>query len=299
MAFPNDTPFILSSAAPAGEGLDAATILTGQGGLVASIGSGVTIVSTQDPLNSIAALPGNSSPSGIICYKSSTHQVVTRILANSTTTSVTNDDGSGANLQVNVIPNSTTQNIAVLQNGNLVSENVYPALNFIQGAGIGLVITENSGQQRWDVTISSSGGGGGIETINGTPNQITAISSGLGAIVTLSLASPFVVLASNTTAIAIAPQIGYVPMNASTRVVLTLPTTIAAGSVFRVSGFGAAGWQIAQNSGQSIYFGNQNTTLGTGGSLASTNAKDCVEIVCVVADTTFLVVSSVGNITYV
>ena len=41
------------------------------------------------------------------------------------------------------------------------------------------------------------------------------------------------------------------------------------------------------------------TTTGTGGYLESTHSKDSVELVCVVADTGWSVISSVGNITVV
>ena len=81
--------------------------------------------------------------------------------------------------------------------------------------------------------------------------------------------------------------------------VLTLPTSCPAGTIIRVAGFTATSWQIAQNSGQRIFFGAQATTSGTGGSISSTNARDAVEMVCVVANTSFLVLSSVGNITFV
>ena len=80
---------------------------------------------------------------------------------------------------------------------------------------------------------------------------------------------------------------------------MTLPTTIAAGTILRVVGFGATGWTIIQSAGQQIYMGNQSTTLGAGGSLASTNAYDNVELLCVVANLTFVVLSGVGNITVV
>jgi hypothetical protein len=92
---------------------------------------------------------------------------------------------------------------------------------------------------------------------------------------------------------------GYIPTDASTRVVFTLPSSAAQGSVVRVVGSGAAGWQIAQAASQLINFGTVVTTTGTGGSLASTDDKDCVELVCIVVNTTWVVVSAVGNITYV
>lgn len=88
---------------------------------------------------------------------------------------------------------------------------------------------------------------------------------------------------------------GYIGNNAA-GVTFTLPGTSSVGDVFRVTGLQAS-WTIAQNAGQTIYFGNQATTTGAGGSLASTNARDVVELVCVVANNDFQVISSIGNIT--
>lgn len=92
---------------------------------------------------------------------------------------------------------------------------------------------------------------------------------------------------------------GYIANNAGT-CVLTLPTTAAVGNVIRVTGINnATGWQIAQNAGQTIHFGTVNTTAGAGGSLTSSATRDSVELVCVVANTDWNVLSSVGNITVV
>ena len=91
---------------------------------------------------------------------------------------------------------------------------------------------------------------------------------------------------------------GYIANNAAL-VTITIPTTAAVGDVVRVTGKGAGGWKIAQNASEIIHFLGTNTTTGTGGSLASTGTYDGVEIVCVVANTEWVVASSMGNITIV
>lgn len=90
----------------------------------------------------------------------------------------------------------------------------------------------------------------------------------------------------------------YIANNGS-QVVLTLPTTAAVGKIVRVVGKGAGGWKIAQNASEIIHFGSADTTTGTGGYLESAHRRDAVELVCVVADTEWNVISSQGNITYV
>lgn len=88
--------------------------------------------------------------------------------------------------------------------------------------------------------------------------------------------------------------------NKASALVLTLPTVAAVGDLFEVTGINTAlGWQIAQNANQQIFFGNVSTTLGAGGSLASSAIRDGVRLVCVVANLSFNVIYSIGNITVV
>src|SRR5690554_3747116 len=91
---------------------------------------------------------------------------------------------------------------------------------------------------------------------------------------------------------------GYVANNAGL-VVLTLPLTAAFGTVIRVAGKGAGGWLIAQNAGQTIHFGVVDTSTGAGGSLASTDQYDAVELLCTEADTDWTVLSVIGNLTVI
>lgn len=96
----------------------------------------------------------------------------------------------------------------------------------------------------------------------------------------------------------IAPNTGYIADNAAL-CTLTLPATAAQGTVFRIAGNGAGGWLLAQNASQTVKFGNVATTAGVGGSLASTDAGDALECLCVVANNTWRVLSAVGNLTVV
>lgn len=97
---------------------------------------------------------------------------------------------------------------------------------------------------------------------------------------------------------AFAVNTGYI-MNNAALVTGTLPATAAVGDIIEVVGEGVGGWLVAQNASQEIRFGDVVTTNGVGGSLASTNAGDSIRLVCITANTTFRVISSVGNITYV
>jgi hypothetical protein len=88
---------------------------------------------------------------------------------------------------------------------------------------------------------------------------------------------------------------GYV-VNSASLVTLTLPATASINGIIRVVGVGAGGWLIEQLADQQIHFGNLSTTVGVTGSVASVHDRDAVELICVVADDEWQVISSVGNL---
>lgn len=138
---------------------------------------------------------------------------------------------------------------------------VQSLLNLAAGSNITLT-DEGDGT----VTIDASGGGGGITWAEVTGTSQTA-----------------------------SVDTGYILNNVGL-VTLTLPSTAAVGSVVRVAGKGAGGWRIAQNSGQTIHFGTEDTTTGTSGNLSSTEQYDAIELLCITANTDFVVLSVQGNI---
>jgi len=91
-----------------------------------------------------------------------------------------------------------------------------------------------------------------------------------------------------------AVNMGYTPDRGG-GVVFTLPDTAAYGSVIKIVGLQGL-WTVAVNAGETIYFGNTNCTAGTG-TLVATDAGDCIELVCIVADTSWREANSQGNIT--
>lgn len=130
-------------------------------------------------------------------------------------------------------------------------------------AGSGISITNGAGS----ITISGVGGGYSWNNITGTSQTMVADN-------------------------------GYVANNAGL-VTLTLPTTAAFGTTLYIQGAGAGGWKIAQNTGQSINIGSVSTTTGVTGYLSSTNRYDGVQLLCIVANTTWVVLTGPqGNITY-
>lgn len=86
----------------------------------------------------------------------------------------------------------------------------------------------------------------------------------------------------------------------SSDVILTLPVQAQVGDTFAVVRTGTGNWRVAQNAGQSIIFGNIQTTVGVNGYLESTAVGDTIQAVCIEQNTTWAVTpGAVGNITYV
>lgn len=91
---------------------------------------------------------------------------------------------------------------------------------------------------------------------------------------------------------------GYIANNAG-QCVITLPATSAVGDVVGVMGINnATGWKLAQNAGNTIFFGTATTTPGATGYLESTATRDGVYLVCTSANANWQVMPGpVGNIT--
>lgn len=163
------------------------------------------------------------------------------------------------------------------------------------------------------IWVSLGGAAGAIDTIT-TPDSVVVVPTagninflqsgsisitGSGSNVSFNVMGgglTWVEILGTTQSMAI--NTGYVASNGSL-ITATLPVTAAFGSIIELVGKGAGGWIIAQNAGQTIHYGNQSTTTGVAGSLASGQFRDAVRLVCTTANTDFTVLSSIGNQTVV
>jgi len=154
-------------------------------------------------------------------------------------------------------------NLGPLTNGQLVigSTGVAPVAATLT-AGTGTTITNGAGS----ITVNATGGGLTWQTI--------------GASGALSVNN------------------GYI-CNAGAALSFSLPATSVVGDEIAITLDGSTSWTITQGAGQSIQFGSSTTTVGAGGSLASTLDGDTITIVCSVANLKWNVISSIGNITIV
>lgn len=131
-------------------------------------------------------------------------------------------------------------------------------------------------------------GTGGIVIGYSSPN-ITINGGGAGGSITWN-----VIGISQTLAV----QNGYFCTSGGT-LALLLPPVSVLGSTIEISIEGATGFQVTQGAGQSIKFGNQITTVGAGGSISSLSQGDSIRMVCKIANLDWVVMSSMGNLTFV
>jgi hypothetical protein len=125
----------------------------------------------------------------------------------------------------------------------------------------------------------------------GSNGQVLVVNQGLPAWANQSALNWSVITANQAAAI----NTGYI-VNAAALATITLPAAAAVGSLLEIVGVGSGGWRLAQAAGQQVVFGNISNTAGSGGQLNSTHQRDAIRLVCIVQDTTWQVVSSVGNI---
>jgi hypothetical protein len=145
--------------------------------------------------------------------------------------------------------------------------------------------------------------------VGGAANAISSVSPGIAGLVLTSNgvsanptfqaavtgAFPYTVVTGATQTMV--SDNGYIANAATGGVAFTLPATSSVGDILIVDGRSTgSGWTIAYGAGQSIQVGNTSSTVATG-TLASTNNGDCVRMVCAVANATWIVESSMGNIT--
>jgi len=188
---------------------------------------------------------------------------------------------AGAATDVSVVPSSLAAKLGA-----------QTADGIAYGTGTSAAIGWTAGLTDGQIAIGSTAGVPAAANITSTGGTVT-ITNGANSINLETRGLTWNVETGTSATMAV--DNGYIGNNAA-GVDFSLPATSAVGSIFRVTGLQAS-WTISQNAGQTIYFGTSATTTGAGGSLISTEDRDAIELVCVVADTDFQVLSSTGNIT--
>ena len=202
--------------------------------------------------------------------------------------------GGVANALVGVAP-SATAGLPFVSNGS--SANGSFGVAVVEGGGTGL-----SSLSAYALMAGGATSTGNMQQVSGLGNAGEVLtSSGAGALPVWAAAPlsdlPWTIVAG--TSQTLVNDNGYISANAGV-IAYTLPAASTVGSIIRITGVASSGgWTLAQNSLQSIEMGSSVSTVGVGGSLASTSSNDTIELLCVAASTTWVVLSSMGNISIV
>lgn len=317
------------------EGGTGVSTLTDHGVLIGNAASAITATAegaTGTVLIGTTANPPSWSASPTVTTMNAT-TFDTNVAAAAVTLSGTtlSADGTNADISINITAKGTgsviideltlTTDLAVTEGGTGVSTFTDHGLLVGSGAGAvtalgvggaGVILTGVAGDDpAWTTAtypatvatgdILSATNINVIGVIAGTTAAAgyVLMGNGSGVAPTWQAHAGYIAWSTETGAtIAMLANNGYV-CNRGTLITATLPATCAVNTIMRMVGKGAGGWLIAQNASQMIYYGDVVTATGVGGSLASSHARDCVELICTVADLEFQVISSIGNLTYV
>ena len=160
--------------------------------------------------------------------------------------------------------------------------------------------TGNTTFTAYSVLCAGTTSTGAFQNVSGVGSSGQVLTSnGAGALPTWQTGIGGLIVNQNSSTVTMAAGSRYYINNGSTLVTATLPSTAAVGDTYIIRGNSSGGWKIAQNASQQIHLNSSATTSGTGGSLASTNQYNCIQVECIVANTTFVVAASSGSITVV
>lgn len=147
----------------------------------------------------------------------------------------------------------------------------------LQGGGTGAIQFTNGGAGQLNAAVQVDN-----ETIQIVGNQLKATA-----------ALTWSVINANTAALS---NNGYF-VNNTGNIDISLPATSSIGDVIEISEISTGTWTLTQAASQQIRLGAYQTTLGTSGSLISTQPGDSIKLTCYAANSLWVSTSSTGNIT--
>jgi hypothetical protein len=146
--------------------------------------------------------------------------------------------------------------------------------------------------------LIGEGTGSIVATATGSAGQFL-VSNGSSADPTFQTATPqLTVTPVAGTSQAMVVNTNYIA-NAVGQTTFTLPTTAAVGSIISIVGsaLNTGGWKVTYTTGQIIWGPAGSSTVTTGNASSAAAAAQCMKIMCVVANTTWVIQDNSGTIT--
>jgi hypothetical protein len=231
-----------------------ASLTASNGGIVYSTASAMAILSGTATANQMLQSGAGGAPAWSTTTYPSTNAINTIMYASS----------------ANVLGSISAANSSVLVTSSTGVPSMSGALTN------GQLIIGSTGATPTAATLTA---GANISITNGA-GSITIAGTGLAGFSWTTVTGTSQAMLSNN---------GYIANNAGL-VTLTLPATSAVGDEIDIIGKGSGGWKVQAGGGQTIVLGSSTTT--SGGSLASTHAKDSFYMICTVANTEWEVASA-------
>ena len=252
-----------------------------------SAGTGISIATT-----------GTVSNTGVVSVNGSTGAV----------TGISTSTGANPTASLGLTANNGTANTFMRSDGSpALSVSITPVWSGLhQFSGLGASTTQlrSASTTLNGITTGTStfnyGGNinvtGTLTVVGTTTIKANLVDSSGNKYVTSTTAGfsplPFTVITGATQGVL---DNGYITSSTS-QIVLTLPVSSTIGSILKATNIGSGGFRIAQNAGQVIWLSNVSTTVGTGGYIQTVETRgDSVEVIAIIASTTWQVVNSLGT----
>ena len=196
---------------------------------------------------------------------------------------------------------STATYLATLTANELVYASSSNVMAQLASADSAVLVSSSAGVPVWSSTMTN--GQLIIGSTGATPTAATltagsgiSISNGAGSITISNTAvgTSWSVVTSGSTTLAAGHS--YIA-NSASQLTFALPATAAVGDTYQILSINTGGFITSQSSGQQIFMGNLSDTLGATGTITSASTSgDWIEIVCVVANTTFYANEKQGQV---
>jgi hypothetical protein len=229
----------------------------------------------------------SSTTTSQLLYSSGTSVIAGLATANN---GVLITSGAGVPSISSTIPSATQDNITRL---GTIATGVWNGTAVTVGyGGTGIATTT-----AYSVICAGTTSTGAFQSLSsvGTSGQVLT-SNGAAALPTWQAAGGGgnSVVDQTTTPQTIAATTSYIA-DKTTLITFNMPASMAIGNITEIIGYNTGGWLIQMNTGQTANFNTTSTT--SAGSLASTNRYNSIRLMCVVANTTWVVMGASGVIT--